>query len=72
VPPVPIAAFLTGALLSLLLPACMLVALVVWYVHFVRRVPDTDNTAETRSQQPAAGDPAQSGGTRAAGSGSEP
>jgi hypothetical protein len=37
----PIAAFLAGALLSLLLPAVMLVALTFWYMLFIRRVPDT-------------------------------
>ena len=38
---VPIAAFLAGALLSLLLPVLLLIALVVWYMVFLRRVPDT-------------------------------
>jgi hypothetical protein len=37
----PVASFLAGALLSLLLPAVMLTALVVWYMLFIRRVPDT-------------------------------
>jgi hypothetical protein len=35
----PIAAFLAGALLSLLLPVLLLIALVVWYWAFVARVP---------------------------------
>jgi hypothetical protein len=38
----PIAAFLAGSLLSLLLPVLLLVALVVWYVKFFRRVPETE------------------------------
>jgi hypothetical protein len=36
---IPIAAFLTGALLSLLLPVGMLCALVFWYMGVIRRVP---------------------------------
>ena len=37
---VPIAAFLAGALLSLLLPVLLLIALAVWYLMFLRRVPE--------------------------------
>jgi hypothetical protein len=37
---VPIAAFLAGSLLSLLLPTLLLIALVVWYWMFIRRVPE--------------------------------
>jgi hypothetical protein len=37
----PIASFLAGALLSLLLPALLLIALTVWYTMFLRRVPET-------------------------------
>jgi hypothetical protein len=40
VPLVPIATFLAGSLLTLLLPTIMLTALVVWYIHFLRRVPE--------------------------------
>jgi hypothetical protein len=39
---IPIAAFLAGALLSLLLPISLLVAIVVWYTKFVRRVPEPE------------------------------
>jgi hypothetical protein len=39
VPLVPIATFLTGSLLSLLLPTLLLIALVVWYVRFIGRAP---------------------------------
>lgn len=35
-----IASFLAGALLSLLLPVFMLIALVFWYMAFIRRVPE--------------------------------
>ena len=38
-PLVPIAAFLTGALLSLLLPTVLLIALTVWYFRFIDRAP---------------------------------
>lgn len=40
-PSIPIATFLAGSLLSLLLPTLLLIALVVWYWMFIRRVPDT-------------------------------
>jgi hypothetical protein len=40
-PFVPIAAFLAGALLTLLLPTLLLTALVVWYWKFSERVPET-------------------------------
>ena len=42
---IPMAAFLAGALLSILLPIGLLISLVVWYVRFVlRRVPGPDAT----------------------------
>lgn len=58
----PTATFLAGSLLSLLLPVILLVALVVWYVVFIRRVPET-------AEQPVAADtavvpPEQPGSTR--------
>jgi hypothetical protein len=37
-----IASFLAGSLLSLLLPVSLLIALVVWYLMFLRRVPEPD------------------------------
>ena len=40
-PLIPTAAFLTGALLSLLLPVALLIALSVWYWVFSARVPAT-------------------------------
>ncbi|MBV8430662.1 MAG: hypothetical protein JO244_05845 [Solirubrobacterales bacterium] len=36
-----IATFLAGSLLSLLLPVLLLVALVAWYLVFIRRIPET-------------------------------
>ncbi len=42
---VPIAAFLAGALLTLLLPVALLIALVVWYWVFSKRVPETADQA---------------------------
>ena len=36
-----IASFLAGSLLSLLIPVCLLLALVAWYLLFLRRVPET-------------------------------
>ena len=38
-PVIPIAAFLAGALLTLLLPVCLLIAIAVWYSFAIRRVP---------------------------------
>jgi hypothetical protein len=40
--------FFAGSLLSLLLPVCLLIALAVWYVHFVRHSPaDTSPASST-------------------------
>lgn len=50
-----IATFLAGSLLSLLLPTIMLILLVVWYVRFIGRVPETG-----AGDQPVS--PAESGG----------
>jgi hypothetical protein len=44
---IPFADFLAGALLSLLLPVTLLMALVVWYVMFIRRVPETGEQSTT-------------------------
>lgn len=51
-PLVPIAAFLAGALLTLLLPVALLIALSVWYWGFSKRVPETTEVRAT------GGDPA--------------
>jgi hypothetical protein len=49
---IPTATFLAGALLSLLLPVILLTALVVWYLMFLRRVPEP--TEETVAPDAAA------------------
>ena len=59
-PLVPTAAFLAGALLTLLLPVLLLIALVVWYWMFSVRVPDTADGSEPFTP-PGAATPAQSG-----------
>lgn len=51
---VPIAAFLAGALLSLLLPVALLIALSVWYMAFLRRVPETPDPEPAPGQGPDA------------------
>jgi hypothetical protein len=43
----PIAAFLAGALLSLLLPTLMLIALIVWYWWFLKRVPEPPDSKDS-------------------------
>jgi hypothetical protein len=64
VPPIPVATFLAGSLLSLLIPLCLFIALTVWYVKFVRRVPDTTDASEpgatTAPSNPAPSNPAPS------------
>jgi hypothetical protein len=70
-PAIPFAdSFLAGSLLSLLMPVLLLIAIVVWYLIAIRRVPgersDRDPTAEPRgAEQPAVGG---DGGTGASGS----
>jgi hypothetical protein len=54
-PLVPIAAFLTGALLSFLLPLALLIALVIWYWKFSLQVPET--TVADIPPAPAAREP---------------
>ncbi|MGZ4166991.1 MAG: hypothetical protein ACXVRM_02050 [Solirubrobacteraceae bacterium] len=40
--------FLAGSLLSLLLPVCLLIAIAIWYVRFVRHSPaDTSPASST-------------------------
>jgi hypothetical protein len=56
------ATFLAGALLSLLLPVGLLIALSVWYLLFVRRVPETaDHQDAALSPSPPAA-PVEPGG----------
>lgn len=54
-PLVPIATFLAGSLLTLLLPVTLLIALVVWYWKFSLSVPDTVDGGEPT--KPAAATP---------------
>jgi hypothetical protein len=49
-------AFLAGALLTLLLPVALLIALTVWYWLFSVRVPETADGRE-RGADPAAANP---------------
>ncbi len=55
-PLVPFAAFLAGALLTLLLPVLLLIALGVWYWWFSVRVPETANEPEALTD-PASANP---------------
>ncbi len=55
-PLVPIAAFLAGALLTLLLPVALLIALVVWYWLFSVRVAETADQSD-HGTEPAAANP---------------
>lgn len=55
-PLIPIATFLAGSLLSLLLPVGLLIALVVWYWLFSVRVPDTADRSKPGTE-PAAANP---------------
>jgi len=49
---VPIAAFLAGALLTILLPLALLIALAVWYWMFSVRVPNTADGSEPAGSAP--------------------
>lgn len=53
-PLLPVAAFLAGALLSLLVPVGLLIALSLWYMLFVRRVPETTEADMHGLPDPAA------------------
>jgi len=49
--------FLAGSILSLLIPTLLLTALVVWYLMFIRRVPETgegEDAAAAANPSPAA------------------
>ena len=65
-PLIPVAAFLVGALLSVLMPLSLLIALVIWYWLFATGVPDTQegdvpSAAALRGPVPGMGNPAASG-----------
>lgn len=50
-----IASFLAGSLLSLLLPTIMLILLVVWYMAFLRRVPEPTDDQPVPNPSPTEG-----------------
>jgi hypothetical protein len=54
VPTVPFAAFLVGALLTVLLPIGLLIALATWYWLFSARVPETTGGTQTITDPVAA------------------
>ena len=70
-PLVPIATFLAGSLLTLLLPVALLIALVVWYWWYSVRQHDAADGSEPAAapaagnQAPAAGNPAPAPGNQA-------
>jgi hypothetical protein len=39
--------FMAGALLSLLLPVCVLIAIAAWYVLYAKRTPDAHPSSPT-------------------------
>jgi hypothetical protein len=45
----PIGSFTAGAVISLLIPVLLLIALAVWYLKFFRQVPETTEPELTRS-----------------------
>jgi hypothetical protein len=47
--------FLAGSILTLVLPVAMFLGLVVWYLKFVRTVPDTAEGSEARHAAQAVG-----------------
>jgi hypothetical protein len=57
-PLIPIAAFLTGALLTLLLPVALLISLAAWYWLYSARAPAADERPDTGPASSAAADPA--------------
>lgn len=54
---VPIAAFLAGALMTLLMPVTLLIALAVWYWMFSVRVPNTADGSEPAGSTPLDANP---------------
>ena len=49
----PIADFLAGSLLTLLMPVALLIALVAWYWWFSARVPETRERSKNAKPQAA-------------------
>ena len=58
----PIATFLAGSLLTLLVPILLLIALVVWYWKFVERVPGPAEPQDAAAPPAAAGPPSREAG----------
>ena len=54
--------FLAGSILSLLIPTVLLTALIIWYVKFIQRVPETGEGEDAA----AAANPGSSAGPAAA------
>jgi hypothetical protein len=54
VTPLPIASYLAGSLLTILVPLGVLIAISVWYVLFVRRMPDPGLTGSSTEAVPEA------------------
>jgi hypothetical protein len=54
---IPFADFLAGALLTLLMPVALLIALVVWYYVVAVRVPNTTADGSGPGKEPAAANP---------------
>jgi hypothetical protein len=67
-PPVPFADnFLAGSLLTLLMPVGLLIAIAIWYVLAVKRVPEdtpTSSTSLPSPEVPAAASPPPIEGTQ--------
>jgi hypothetical protein len=63
----PVASFLAGSLLSLILPVGLLIAIVIWYVVSIRRTPERPDSADVRaiaaSAETPAADPSSASGT---------
>jgi hypothetical protein len=44
--------FLAGSLITLLMPVCLLIAIAIWYVLAVRRLPEDTPTSSTSLPPP--------------------
>jgi hypothetical protein len=44
--------FLAGSLITLLMPACLLIAIAIWYVRALGRVPEDTPTSSTSLPPP--------------------
>jgi len=66
---IPIASFLAGSLLTILLPLGVLIALTVWYAAFLRKAPDPGlrPAGDTATAGAAAPAPGAGGGAGASG-----